>query len=70
MKAQVVASMLADLLHDVDAAPEVEAARQQLLDSLRLAGGLCPDLRRSIPRGIAYHHSGLTGDERVRTRLG
>jgi POLQ-like helicase len=39
--------------------------KRDLLRSLKInAGGICPVLRQVIPYGIAYHHGGLTMDER------
>lgn len=40
--------------------------RRALLQELKMDGGgkVCPTLCRTIPYGLAYHHSGLTTDER------
>ncbi|CAB4017489.1 helicase POLQ-like [Paramuricea clavata] len=61
---QNVAKLLAKTLSGEFKKVKVKEKRD-LLRSLKVnADGICPVLRQVIPYGIAYHHGGLTMDER------
>ena len=59
--AVMLCSAMPDKLQRIQEEERKELCKNLLIET---QGGICPILKKTLPYGVAYHHSGLTTDER------
>ncbi|TPX50567.1 DNA-directed DNA polymerase [Synchytrium endobioticum] len=62
--ARLITKWMPVLLQSIISEDEANNRRNVIAELQRSPGGLDPDLQYSVPQGVAYHHAGLTVEER------